>query len=189
MEFKAMLDFQCYNVSVASHLLHRFSYHALPILISFSSNVLLDMMIRSFRVCLLCDLVFLTSIGGSTHFAMKNHQVSRRFYCFKSGSTHFSMKNHQASRQVIYPSSVKNFKQPCFIASQAIITFTSTVQVASDALFGFTYPSSSQICGRLSNYILEHRNYYFNFPRNNSWSSIHVAISKHDALQLVLVNG
>ena len=60
MEFKAMLDFQCYNVSVASHLLHRFSYHALPILISFSSNVLRDMMIRSFRVCLLCDLVFLT---------------------------------------------------------------------------------------------------------------------------------
>ena len=62
MEFKAMLDFQCYNVSVASHLLHRFSYHALPILISFSSNVLRDMMIRSFRVCLLCDLVFLTSM-------------------------------------------------------------------------------------------------------------------------------
>ena len=59
MEFKAMLDFQCYNVSVASHLLHRFSYHALPILISFSSNVLRDMMIRSFRVCLLCDLSFL----------------------------------------------------------------------------------------------------------------------------------
>ena len=40
MEFKAMLDFQCYNVSVASHLLHSFSYHALPILTSFSSNVL-----------------------------------------------------------------------------------------------------------------------------------------------------
>ena len=49
MEFKVMLDFQCYNVSVASHLLHRFSYHALPILISFSSNVLRDMMIRSFE--------------------------------------------------------------------------------------------------------------------------------------------
>ena len=44
----------------ASHLLHGFSYYALPILISFSSNVLRDMMIRSFRVCLLCDLVFLT---------------------------------------------------------------------------------------------------------------------------------
>ena len=62
MEFKAMLDFQCHNVSVVSHLLHRFSYHALPIFISFSSNVLRDMMIRSFRVCLLCDLVFLTSM-------------------------------------------------------------------------------------------------------------------------------
>ena len=49
MEFKAMLDFQCDNVSVASHLLHRFSYHALPILISLSSNVLRDMTIRSFE--------------------------------------------------------------------------------------------------------------------------------------------
>ena len=36
MEFKAMLDFQCHNVSVVSHLLHRFSYHALSILISLS---------------------------------------------------------------------------------------------------------------------------------------------------------
>ena len=49
MEFKAMLDFQCYNVSVASHLLHRFSYHALPILISLSSNVFRDRMIRCFE--------------------------------------------------------------------------------------------------------------------------------------------
>ena len=49
MEFKAMLDFQCYNVSVASHLLHRFSYHALLILISLSSNVFRDRMIRSFE--------------------------------------------------------------------------------------------------------------------------------------------
>ena len=49
MEFKAMLDFQCYNVSVASHFLHRFSYHSLQILISFSSNVLRDRMIRSFE--------------------------------------------------------------------------------------------------------------------------------------------
>ena len=49
MDFKAMLDFQCYSVSVASHLLHRFSYHALPILISLSSNVPRDMMIRYFE--------------------------------------------------------------------------------------------------------------------------------------------
>ena len=49
MEFKAMLDFQCYNVSVASHLLHRFSYHALLIITSLSSNVFRDRMIRSFE--------------------------------------------------------------------------------------------------------------------------------------------